>query len=144
MATVGSSPFSTARHPTHRRPHSSRYHPYSMVSRPYVEGHLMITVDRRSALGGLEPIIEEPEAISMDGPLVVLGGLPDRDFSDDVVVSDDLPRQSEHTCHEPMQATSGHRRLAAAFVNMMFALRRKYVALLGSADLLKGQDTETK
>ncbi|KAI0721968.1 hypothetical protein C8T65DRAFT_629816 [Cerioporus squamosus] len=147
MATTGASPSSIARLPSYRSTHH-RFHPYPMVSRGRGEDYLMATIDRRSALGELDPIIEEPEAVTLARPLVPFGELPDRDFSpcdaDHPALDDDLACHSEHAHDEPTQATIGHWKLAAAFVNMMFALRRKYLELLAGADLLKDEEEETK
>ncbi|TFK83350.1 hypothetical protein K466DRAFT_602935 [Polyporus arcularius HHB13444] len=114
MTTAGLAPRSNARLPTYHSAHLRRYHPYPMTSRRRDEDYLMTTVDHRGAFGGLEPIIEEPDTVAVE-----------------------TRRQRAETSH-------GHRRLAVAFVNMMFALRRKYHALLAVVDFLKGQEIETK
>ncbi|RDX53009.1 hypothetical protein OH76DRAFT_62930 [Lentinus brumalis] len=147
MATAGLAPRSTARLPTYHSAHLRRYHPYPMTSRRRDEDYLTTTVDHRSAFGGLEPIIEEPEAVAT-GPAMTCQELPDRDFCpcelDYPVVEEDLIRHYEETRRQQAETSNGHRRLAVAFVNMMFALRRKYHALLAVVDFLKGQEIETK
>ncbi|TFK87446.1 hypothetical protein K466DRAFT_586386 [Polyporus arcularius HHB13444] len=147
MAKAGSSPSGTSRLPSYRST-QNRLHPYSMASRRRDEDYLMTTVDRRGALGGLEPIIEEPEAVSLSGPLVPFGELPDCGPSACAEgrpeVDGDLARQSEGAPCEPMQAASGHRKFVVAFVNMMFALRHKYRELLAGADLPRDMEVETK
>ncbi|RPD62051.1 hypothetical protein L226DRAFT_571428 [Lentinus tigrinus ALCF2SS1-7] len=145
MAMAGLPPRSITRLPTYRCTHLGRYHPYPMASRRGGEHYLMTTVDRRDVVGSLEPIIEEPEVV-IAGPAVACQERPDPDScpyeSDCPVVDDDLVREYEYRRHA--EATGGNRRLAVAFVNMMFTLRRKYYALLAVADFLKGEEMETK
>ncbi|KAI0721988.1 hypothetical protein C8T65DRAFT_629887 [Cerioporus squamosus] len=147
MATTGLLPPCVARLPSYRSTHLGRYHPYPMTFRPRDEDYLMTTVDHRGAFGDLDPIIEEPEVGAVE-PAMTWQELPDRDFcpyeSDYPVLEEDLVLQYEEARRQQAETTSAHRKVVAAFVNMMFAMRRKYLALLAVADFLKAKEMETK